>query len=555
MIPATTAAVQSMSSYRELLGAPRNVPQPIYADDEDLDAPFVTVDPFRTAAHLRRQRWTCSHITDVDLEGGPTKPSRPLAHAPLEACPPLPAAIHASHTVPIGHGSPASHSSHHSPSPIRPLSSLRQSPSIIPPSAPAPSTHQTCTGSPSVRAPSRSNSPSNVDGVSDESRRDSFISPESPRKVGRHTSSASNPEGVHVDHRPPTPQLSAALCERLPEPHAKASLRRASVYGGRAARASGAFAASLWRLIPTTLYLCALFRLPALYFSRVARVFENAELCRRDVIKMAVARATQWEKALGSSHAYGGSQDRAYDRIQNYAHGYQFHEPQGDELSFPLLQFKKTWEQFVDNLLHEWKVLNVISALLTSAVLTILQIDAAAADPVVRTATLLALAMYKASEWALEAQKTTTNRFWNVWVMLAMPAVWLLWSIIAFIMSIMAFVWRTGAGDELEHANPFTTPGQALASRVIISTSLSLGAVYFVLVVRTFTLYGDRIDRRWRENVHEQIRHERQLEACAAGFRGRAPAAGRCSPPMGEMYERKEAESPMGMRSPVLQMC
>lgn len=53
-------------------------------------------------------------------------------------------------------------------------------------------------------------------------------------------------------------------------------------------------------------------------------------------------------------------------------------------------------------------------------------------------------AMYKASEWALvsstrpPAPPTTltsragrpendTNRYWNVWVMLAMPAVWLLW--------------------------------------------------------------------------------------------------------------------------------
>ncbi|KAI5892385.1 uncharacterized protein SCHCODRAFT_01189675 [Schizophyllum commune H4-8] len=159
-------------------------------------------------------------------------------------------------------------------------------------------------------------------------------------------------------------------------------------------------------------------------------------------------------------------------------------------------------------------------------------------------------AMYKASEWALEAQRTTTNRFWNVWVMLAMPAVWLLWSIISFIVSIMAFVWRTGAGDELEHANPFKTPGQALASRVIISASLSLGAVYFVLVVRTFTLYGDRIDRRWRENVHEQMRRERQLKAREAEWKGHAEGD---SSPVGEMYEEKKA-SPRG-RSPELQMC
>ncbi|KAL1714501.1 hypothetical protein EV715DRAFT_209501 [Schizophyllum commune] len=146
-------------------------------------------------------------------------------------------------------------------------------------------------------------------------------------------------------------------------------------------------------------------------------------------------------------------------------------------------------------------------------------------------------AMYKASEWALEAQKTTTNRFWNVWVMLAMPAVWLLWSIVSFIVAIMAFVWRTGVGGVHKNADPFTTPGQALASRVLISGSLALGAVYFVLVVRTFTLYGDRIDRRWRKNVHEQMRRERHLKAHEAKYTGREE--GGCSPPMERMYEEK----------------
>ncbi|KAL1665121.1 hypothetical protein GGF50DRAFT_53373 [Schizophyllum commune] len=543
-----------------LFGAANQVSEPIYGDDEDLDAPFVAVDPFRTSVQPRRGRWACPDTNDDDLEGGTTSISQPLSQAPLEECTSFPGGIPASYTVPRDRA-PTSCASHRSPSPIHLSSHARQSPSIVPPSAPAPSARQASIRTPSIRAPFRSGSPSSVDrAASDESRRVSFISPEPLRRTASHAEPASRPAGVHADYHPATPQHSVAFCKSLPEPGVKAKLRRASVYGGRAARASGAFATFLWHFIPTTLYLCVLFRLPALYFSRVARVFENAELCRRDIIKMAVARATQWEKALGGRHAhsgiqgdaYGGTQDRAYGGIQNYAYGYHFHEPQANELSFPLLHFKTTWEQFVNNLLQEWKALNVISALLTSAVLTILQIEAAAADPVARTAALLALAMYKASGWALEAQKTTTNMFWNVWVMLAMPAVWLLWSIISFIVSIMAFVWRTGAGGE--PAGLVASPTQLLASRVIISVALALGAVYFVFVVRTFTRYGDRIDRRWRENVNEQIRHERQLKASVAGFKGRAPAEGRCSPPMGEMRERKEP-SPRVNTSSVLQMC
>ncbi|KAL1702335.1 hypothetical protein EV121DRAFT_271812 [Schizophyllum commune] len=348
-----------------LFGAANQVSEPIYGDDEDLDAPFVAVDPFRTSVQPRRGRWACPDTNDDDLEE----------------------------------------------------------------------------------------------------------------------------QGV------------------------KAKLRRASVYGERTARASSAFAAFLWRFVPATLYLCVLFRLPALYFSRVARVFENAELCRRDSIRMAAARATQWEKALGSSHASGGSQDRAYGGIRNYGYGYHFHEPQGDMLSFPLLQFKKTWEQFIDNLLQEWKI------------------EAAAADPILRTAALLALICTLMS--------------------LLYGCLYTVRSIISFIVSIMAFVWRTGASGE--PADLVASPSQLLASRVITSVSLALGAVCFVLVVRTFTRYGDRIDRRWRENVHEQIRHERQLKASVAGFKGRAPAEGRCSPPMGEMRERKEP-SPRVNTSPILQI-
>ncbi|KAL1745745.1 hypothetical protein HDZ31DRAFT_35698 [Schizophyllum fasciatum] len=117
-------------------------------------------------------------------------------------------------------------------------------------------------------------------------------------------------------------------------------------------------------------------------------------------------------------------------------------------------------------------------------------------------------AMHKASEWALESQRTTTNVYWNVWVMLAMPAVWLSWSIVAFLVSIMAFVWRTGTADE--RMEPIETSEQVIPARALISAALGLGVVYFVLVVRTFMRYGDRIDRRWRERVNGQVCSERE---------------------------------------------
>ncbi|KAH6916458.1 hypothetical protein BKA70DRAFT_1092400 [Coprinopsis sp. MPI-PUGE-AT-0042] len=83
---------------------------------------------------------------------------------------------------------------------------------------------------------------------------------------------------------------------------------------------------------------------------------------------------------------------------------------------------KPTWEGFIDSVMREWKTFNIISVLLLSAILTILQIDAAAMDaltrytalasPICALMSLLYGCMYiiwfgtmrkpyKAAEWAL----------------------------------------------------------------------------------------------------------------------------------------------------------
>ena len=122
--------------------------------------------------------------------------------------------------------------------------------------------------------------------------------------------------------------------------------------------------------------------------------------------------------------------------------------------------------------------------------MTMFQIPSALNDPLTRTAALLSLvcalmslsygciyivrfgtmrSMYRASRWAevsillvsraarrltathvdlQEAQSSRTSILWNVWVMLAAPAVWLAWSMVTFLVSILSFVWRTGATDD-----------------------------------------------------------------------------------------------------------
>ncbi|KAF9465768.1 hypothetical protein BDZ94DRAFT_303200 [Collybia nuda] len=168
------------------------------------------------------------------------------------------------------------------------------------------------------------------------------------------------------------------------------------------------FFAFLSNTLPRQVYLHLQLRLPTLYFSRVARVFEDTELSMPDIRRMAVSATNQWkEKAMSIVNS-----------------NWNF-EP--SLVPTPISNLKLSWEGFIDSLMREWKTLNLVSVLLLSAILTILQIEAAAADPLTRYFALASLVcalmsllygcmfiirfsimrkVYKAAEWAEEAQKT-----------------------------------------------------------------------------------------------------------------------------------------------------
>ena len=104
----------------------------------------------------------------------------------------------------------------------------------------------------------------------------------------------------------------------------------------------------IWHFIfdtlPRQFYLHFLLRLPAFYFSRVAHIFEEADMTMSEIKGMALATLapmTDPNSAL----------------------------PDWDDTIAKLnSNLKTTWESFIDSLLREWKTLNIVSVLLLSCV-------------------------------------------------------------------------------------------------------------------------------------------------------------------------------------------
>ncbi|PPQ98668.1 hypothetical protein CVT26_013814 [Gymnopilus dilepis] len=269
--------------------------------------------------------------------------------------------------------------------------------------------------------------------------------------------------------------------------------------------------------VPRQIYLHLLLRLPYLYYSRVTRIFEEAEMSM-PMIKQGILEAAKAKSELQRDAGMGRWTRGGLHTMSRPYLPMEFWEPQLENAAY--LNLQNTWHTFVDSLQKEWKTLNIISVLLLTAILTILQIPSAAADPATRYTALLSMICalmsllygciyiirfgtmrktYKGAEWAQEAQKSRTGIFWNVWVLLAMPATWLSWSMVMYIVTIMSFVWRT-----TPFSQPSTTdesPVQVLIPRLIISLVVTLGVVYFFLIATTLRKYGELMDRAWQTRI------------------------------------------------------
>lgn len=133
---------------------------------------------------------------------------------------------------------------------------------------------------------------------------------------------------------------------------------------------------------PRQIYLHILLRLPSLYWSRVCRIFEDAEVTKAEMQRMidaacargpsafgaAGARTREGVPAAGAGTGPGGETDeqpssRQISRLLPFPE-----EWTPPNVSPAMARFKHSWEAFVDSVMREWKTLNVLSALLLSCV-------------------------------------------------------------------------------------------------------------------------------------------------------------------------------------------
>ncbi|TFK70799.1 hypothetical protein BDN72DRAFT_502881 [Pluteus cervinus] len=226
-----------------------------------------------------------------------------------------------------------------------------------------------------------------------------------------------------------------------------------------------------WKMVLIQVYLHVLLRLPDMYWNRLDKIFRDTD-----------------DEPLSE-------------------------ESEDDFTHSP--SFKPAWERFVESLIKEWETLNVVAALLLSAIFTIFQINSAANDNVTTTLAILSFAcalmgllygcMYiirfgslkrvvEARHWVEKMQQEDDRihrHLWNEWILLAMPAVWLCWSILLFVACILSFVWRANTSQSSDG------PTFGLAAQTALTVLVGLGVIYFFAIVWSFRIGWEK-SPKWK---------------------------------------------------------
>jgi len=72
---------------------------------------------------------------------------------------------------------------------------------------------------------------------------------------------------------------------------------------------------------------------------------------------------------------------------------------------------------------------------------------------------------------------------------------------VLYIITVMAFVWRTSPIPTDDTTTPSVSISQILAAKTIISCVLALGIIYLGLITTTLRRYGTMMDRAWQRRI------------------------------------------------------
>ncbi|KAJ3729430.1 hypothetical protein C8R42DRAFT_651867 [Lentinula raphanica] len=245
-------------------------------------------------------------------------------------------------------------------------------------------------------------------------------------------------------------------------------------------------------------WLLLFFRLPALYHTRMLQIGVNSDIGAADLHLMSTTLTALWKHhdELPPLPAKSTS-----DAVPISPH---------------LMHFRVSWEMLVDDMLQEWKMFNIISTLIETSVPLLLSLDSqTGSDPIVKFCALLSFIcagisllcgsfcvlqfgsmrkMPKAAEWTREAHKSDQLMWWNCWIMLAMPATWLTWSILLLLASMMSYTWRSFSQHPLSSVSAHTI----LSFQITISAVLGCGVFCVVALVSTLCLqFGDPLEQKF----------------------------------------------------------
>ena len=84
-------------------------------------------------------------------------------------------------------------------------------------------------------------------------------------------------------------------------------------------------------------------------------------------------------------------------------------------------------------------------------------------------------------------------------------------SIISYVVCIMAFVWRSGTSTDTD-PDASLMKHAGLGPRIVVSATLALGIIYFILILNTFRRYGDIMDKAWRARIADLARDKLPYE-------------------------------------------